>query len=164
MAPGVCVHVHDAYVAGEGVLHAALFGLVTLANLRGTPELARGELARFFAETIWYPTALLPSQGVRWQAVDDITAKATLIDGDVSSTLLFEFADTGLVRRVRAEARERLVNGVAVPTPWECRATRYEVRAGMQVPVEAEVSWIWNDGWRPYWRGRITALEYEFAR
>ncbi len=36
MLPGV--RVHDAYVAGEGILHASLFGLIPLVNLRGTGE------------------------------------------------------------------------------------------------------------------------------
>ena len=60
MMPGLTARVHDAYIAGEGVLHATLFGLVSLANLRGTPEIAQGELMRFLAEAAWYPTALLP--------------------------------------------------------------------------------------------------------
>jgi hypothetical protein len=65
MGPGLRVFVHDAYVAGEGILYAALLGLVTVADLRGTPEMAHGELMRFLAEAVWYPTALLHSQGVR---------------------------------------------------------------------------------------------------
>ncbi len=48
MMPGVTMRVHDAYIAGEGLLHAALLGLMTLANIRGTPSMARGELMRFF--------------------------------------------------------------------------------------------------------------------
>ena len=39
---------------------------------------------RFFAA--WYPTALLPRQGVRWEAVDDRSARATLEEGDVTLT------------------------------------------------------------------------------
>lgn len=70
MFPGVPALVHDAYIAGEGLLRGALFGLVPVVNMTGTPEIARGELLRFFAETAWYPTALLPSQGVRWDAVN----------------------------------------------------------------------------------------------
>jgi len=48
MMPGLAACVHDAYIAGEGMLQASLFGLISLANLRGTPEMARGELMRFF--------------------------------------------------------------------------------------------------------------------
>ena len=63
MFPGLTARVHDAYIVGERILHASLFGLVSLANLRGTAEIAQGELMRFLAEAAWYPTALLPTQG-----------------------------------------------------------------------------------------------------
>lgn len=164
MMPGIIVRVHDAYVAGEGILHAALFGLVTLADMRGTPEAAQGQLMRFFAEAVWYPTALLPNQGVRWEAVDDTSAKATMKDGKVTLTLLFRFNDTGLIGSVRSEARGRVVNGSVIPTPWEGRLWGYEIRDGMQVPMEGEVSWLLPEGLKPYWRGRITKLSYEFAQ
>jgi hypothetical protein len=164
MMPGISVRVHDAYVAGEGILHAALFGLVTLVDMRGTPEAAQGQLMRFFAEAAWYPTALLPSQGVRWEAVDDTSAKATMKDGKVTLTLLFRFNDAGLIDSVRSEARGRVVNGSVVPTPWEGRFWGYEIRDAMQVPMEGEVSWLLPEGLKPYWRGRITKLSYEFAQ
>lgn len=164
MAPGMNAFVHDAYVAGEGILHATLFGLVTVANMRGTPEAAQGELMRFFAEAAWYPTALLPSQGVRWEAVDNASARATIRDGDVTVSLLFRFNDAGLIGSVRAEARGRVVNGAVVPMPWEGRMWRYEVRAGMRIPLEAEVAWQRPESPLPYWRGRITEIAYEFAR
>lgn len=63
--PGLTVRVHDAYVAGEGLLHASLLGLLPVADLKGTPDVNVGELMRFLAEAAWYPTALLPSQGIR---------------------------------------------------------------------------------------------------
>ncbi|WP_374616403.1 DUF6920 family protein [Thauera aminoaromatica] len=77
---GVAVHVHDAYVAGEGTLHPALMGLLPLGKVQGRGVLAEAELLRFLAEAPCYPTALLPSQGVKWQAVDARSAVATLTD------------------------------------------------------------------------------------
>jgi hypothetical protein len=91
MFPGVPVHVHDAYIAGAGLLHGAVLGLVPVVNMADIPEMARDELMRFFAEAAWYPTALLPSQGVRWEAVDDSSAHATLTDGALTLQLLFRF-------------------------------------------------------------------------
>src|SRR3712207_7361598 len=81
---------------------------------------------RFFAEAAWYPTALLPSQGVRWEAVDDSSAYATLTEGDISITMLFTFNERGLIDTVRAEARGRTVGGQVVPTPWQGRFWNYE--------------------------------------
>ena len=164
MMPGLTACVHDAYIAGEGILHASLFGLVSLANLRGTPEMASGELMRFFAEAAWYPTALLPSQGVQWEAVDDSSAKAILTDGETTVTLLFRFNEEGLIRSVRAEARGRIVAGEMVPTPWEGRWWNYQLRNGMRIPIEGEVAWMLSKGPKPYWRGRIERIHYEFAQ
>lgn len=164
MMPGLSVRVHDAYIAGEGILHASLFGLVSLVNLRGTPEVAQGELMRFFAEAAWYPTALLPSQGARWEAVDDTSAKATLKDDKITLTLLFRFDDNGLIKSVRAEARGRTVAGKVIPTPWEGRWSNYELRDGMRIPLKGEVAWILPGGPKPYWRGNIERISFEFAQ
>lgn len=155
MAPGLAVFVHDAYVAGEGILHAELAGLLTLADLRGTPAVAQGELIRFLAEAAWYPTALLPGQGVRWTALDDRSARATLSDGAITVTLDFCFDAEGLIEGVRADARYRLVDGALVATPWRARFWAYEWRGGMRIPLEGEVAWELPAGPWPYWRGRL---------
>lgn len=162
MLPGLSFRVHDAYVGGEGILNARLLGL-PLVNLRGTTELARGELMRFLAEAAWYPTALLPSQGVSWTPVDGRHARATFVDGGTRVSLTFGFAANGLIETVRAEDRGRTVAGKTVPTPWEGRWTQYAERGGMQVPLEGEVAWLLPGSRKPYWRGRVTRLEYEHA-
>jgi len=164
LMPGLPARVHDAYVAGEGILHAALFGLFSLVNLRGAGDVAEGELMRFFAEAAWYPTALLPSQGVRWAAVDDRSARGTLTDGAIVLTMLFSFNEQGLLESVRADARGRTVGGKVVPTPWLGRFWGYGERGGMRVPLDAEVAWLLPEGAKPYWRGRITEIAYEFAK
>lgn len=163
MMPGLFVRVHDAYLAGEGMLHAALFGLVSVVKMPSTPDLARGELLRFLAEAAWYPTTLLPGRGLRWEAVDDASAKAILTDGGTTVTALFRFNEEGLIESVRAEDRGRAVNGDMIPTPWEGRWRHYESRGGIRIPLEGEVAWILPEGPKPYWRGRITRIAYEFA-
>ena len=165
MAPGVTARVHDAYVGGEGILHAALFGLVPVADVRGTPEAAHGELLRFFAEAAWYPTALLPSQGVRWEAVDDASARATLQDGETAATLLFRFDADGLIASFHADARGRgIIAGVATSAPWEGRYEDYAERGGMRVPLVGEVAWELPEGRKSYFKGRVTRIDHEFAQ
>ncbi len=162
--PGLPARVHDAYVAREGLLHVSLLGLLPVADLRGEDELAEGELMRYFAEATWYPTALLPSQGVAWEAVDDRSAYGTLTDGDIAITMLFTFDDRGLIDTVQAEARGRTVREEIVPTPWRGRFWNYEERNGMLVPTDGEVAWLLPEGEKPYWRGHITDLGYELAQ
>src|SRR5919199_1933891 len=164
MMPGLPVRVHDAYVAGEGILHASLLGLFSLVDMRGGGDVAEGELMRFFAEAAWHPTALLPSQGVRWEDVDDRSAYATLTEGTISITMLFTFDEQGLIETVGTEARGRTVDGEVVPTSWHGRFWNYEERGGMQVPLDGEVAWLLPEGAKPYWRGRIGEIAYEFGR
>jgi hypothetical protein len=163
VAPGLKVYVHDSYIDGVGILHASLMGLYTVANIRGTPEVAQAELMRFLPEAAWYPTRLLPSQGIKWEAVDDTSARATLNDGDVSVTLVFKFGKDDLIASARADARSRTVGATVVQTPWEGRFWNYERHDGMLVPTDGEVAWLLPTGRKPYWRGHVESIQFEFA-
>ncbi|MDD5029114.1 MAG: hypothetical protein PHH58_06385, partial [Rhodoferax sp.] len=163
MLPGLTVRVVDSYIGGNGLLRASLQGLFTVADMRGGGDIARDEFMRYFAEAVWYPTALLPSQGVRWQAVDDRSANATLVEGALSLTLLFCFNDVGLIESFRAEARGGMVDKVLVQAPWEGRFSNYQTRDGMTVPFAGEVAWMRPQGRKTYFKGAITQLGHEFA-
>ena len=160
---GFPVRVHDAYVAGTGILTPSILGLFSMGNVSGTGEPARGELMRWFAECAWYPTALLPSQGIEWVAVDATSAQATMTDGPIGLTMLFRFGDDGLISSIHADARGALVAGQIVMMPWEGRFSDYRRQDGMLIPFYAEVAWITPQGERPYFRGTIDRLAYEFA-
>jgi hypothetical protein len=138
-------------------------GLFTVAKVQGGGEIARGEFMRFFAEAAWYPTALLPSQGVRWGAIDEHSASASIADGPLTLSLLFRFNDAGLIDSVRSEARGGMVGNKVVMMPWECRLSDYQLRDGMTVPIAGEAAWIRPEGRKPYFRGTITSVSYEFA-
>lgn len=111
MADGITVRVVDAYVACVGSLQPSVIGLFDVGVLSGTGEIARGELIRFVAESVWYPTALLPSQGAQWKPVDAQTADATLTDGTITVTLRLAFNADGLLERISSTERSALVDG-----------------------------------------------------
>jgi hypothetical protein len=164
MFPGLPAHVEDSYIAGHGKLVAKVFGLFTVADSQGTGEIARGEFMRYFAESPWYPTALLPSQGVRWQAVDDACANATLVDGRINLTLLFRFNDAGLIASVRAASRGAGVgkDGVMVMLPWDCALSDYQPQGGMLIPMTGEAAWVRPEGRKVYFVGHVKMLSHEF--
>jgi len=162
MLPGLAVRVVDGYVAGQGRLRAAVLGLFTVAELHGDGEIARGELMRFFAEAAWVPTALLPSQGVQWAAVDDRSANATLTDGPLSLTLLFRFDAEGLITSAHAAARGAAVGKQMVMLPWEGSWSNYQRRDGMRVPMTGEATWLRPEGRKTYFQGEVRSLRYRF--
>jgi hypothetical protein len=161
---GVPIYVNDAYIAGEGILRGAVFGVIPVVKMASTPEMARGELMRFFAEAAWYPTALLPSQGVRWQAIDESAASATLTDGDITLTLTIQFGKDAMIESVRADARGRVVDGKTISAPWQGRFWQYENRGGIRIPIEGEVAWLLPSGTKPYWRGTTISYAPEYIK
>jgi hypothetical protein len=163
MAPAVTAFVRDGYVAGAGILHAEALALIPVADAPATPELAQGELLRHLAESVWFPTALLPGQVVTWEAIDDATARATLVDGDVSVWLDFHFGPDGLIASAHTPTRYGTFGGTLRPTPWHVRYADYQPCEGMLVPMAGEVEWQLPEGALPYWRGRITRIAYEYT-
>jgi hypothetical protein len=160
LLPGMAIHVHDAYAAGVGTLHPAVLGLFSLTKQRGTGDIARGELMRYMMEAAWYPTALLPSQGTTWSAVDEVSAGATMTDGAITLAMRFTFGAGGLIESIRADARGALVGGKVVMLPWEGHLSNYQRRAGMLVPLTAEAAWLPPGARKPYWRGTILSADY----
>jgi len=167
LAPGIAVHVHDAYIAGVGILKPSVMGLYALADVQGAGEIARDELMRYFAEAAWYPTALLPSQGVRWEGVDDRSAKATLTDGALSVTMLVALDSAGMIESSRFAARGAQnvdkSGDKTGPTPWEGRWSDYQERNGMRLPMTGEAAWLPATGRKPYFLGTVTSLAHEVS-
>jgi hypothetical protein len=161
VAPLLAVRVRDSYLDGTGAMQAKLVALASVVNEGGTPEMATGSLLRYLAEAVWLPTALLPSSGVRWEDVDDSTARATLTDSDNTATMEVHFGPRGEIERISAR-RHRDVHGTPVLTLWQGRFWDYTHVNGMMVPRQSEVGWVLPDGWFPYWRGSTTASEFEW--
>lgn len=162
MMPLIPVHVRDGYRDGSGSMLASMGGAYALTNQAATPELDAGALQRYLAEAVWFPTALLPPAGVRWDAVDEHSAKATLTDAHTTVSLTFRFDQTGDVELISGD-RFREDHGRFVATPWTVRCIEYDTHNGVRIPVECEVAWQLPEGPLPYWRGRLGDVQYEFA-
>ncbi len=159
MAPGLAVRVRDASVNGAGSMFGAALGLFTVVRMENTPQIGTAALQRYLAEACWFPTALLPSAGVVWTALDDSTARAALTVAGTTATLDFHFLSDSLIGRVFA-LRGRAVGDSSIPTPWEGRWTEWAERNGVLIPVAGEVAWLLPEGRQAYWRGRITEIAY----
>jgi hypothetical protein len=165
--PKLPIFVHDSYIQKKGILRAYFAGVIPLANMSGTAEMAQGELMRYFAEAPWYPTALLPSEKLTWKAIDQKSARLVAKDGDHEIQLIFHFKSEDLIDSVRADQRSRTVEGKLVPTAWEGRWNTYARHDGMLIPTQGEVAWLPDASnaqlRQPYWRGRLESIQYDYA-
>jgi len=155
------LRIKDLYLDGKGRANVSLFGLIPLGGDDANPELNEGELLRYLAEAVWYPTALLPSEGVRWEPIDSSTATATVEFGGATATLTFHFTDEDEVSKVHAEQRPRRVDDGYEPTPWTGRWYDYETRNGVRIPTAGEVVWHLPEGDIEAWRGQVTDISYD---
>jgi hypothetical protein len=160
----VNVRVRDAYLNNRGMMRGEILSLFPVVDAHDDARLDAGALQRYLAEAVWQPTALLPSENLRWSAIDDHRALATLTDAGTTVSLEFSFNESGEVAGIFAPARFREVNGRYEPTPWAGRFRNYEQRNGMMIPIEGEVEWRLPTGDAPYWRGQVVDASYDFAR
>lgn len=161
LAPFVSLCIRDLFRDGNGSAEVSLFGIVPLDRGEPSQELNEAELVRYLAEAVWYPTALLPSEGVQWEPIDDRTAKATIDHGDVSASLTFSFNEDDEVTRVYTEERYRRVEDGFEPTPWSGYWHNYQRRNGIRIPMEGEVVWHLPDGDLEAWQGQLTEIHYD---
>ena len=161
MLPLVPVRVRDSYLGGEGSMRAAVAGLVPIVNQHGTPEMAAASLQRFLAEAVWYPTVLLPGDGLSWSAIDDTSARVTLTDRRTTVSLDVTFGARGEIETV-STMRYRDVKDTPVATPWVGHHRDYTRLSGMMIPTSGDVAWVLPTGPEPYWRGRLTSATFDW--
>ena len=156
--PLLPVRVIDSYQDAEGALEARLRSTLPVMRAGPSPEMSQGELVRYLAEAVWYPTALLPTQGVSWEAVDDESAQATLKDPHVTATVVFHFDDAD---RVTAVTTERYHQEDGSFARWRGTFDDYEEHNGLEIPTTAAVAWESED--EPYWRGDLRSIQHVVA-
>lgn len=160
-APFLPVRVVDAYEEGTGSLRALALGVLPVADAASSPEMDHGELLRYLAESVWLPTALLPSNGVTWDPVDGRSARATVVDSGTAASLVFHFGADDLVERVVADRRYR--RDVDTFSTWQGHFGEYEWHDGVRIPTEGSVEWISPEGTAPYWCARVTRVLYDLT-
>jgi hypothetical protein len=165
MAPVLPVLVRDMFLAGKGSMRGKIAGLITVVDAAQTPQLSMAALQRHLGEAIWFPTALLPSQGVRWEPIDDSRARATLSSGGVTASVEFHFGADGLVDAVMVPDR-LFDNGKSPPEPhpWRARVLGWREFEGMKLPAQAVAEWVLDSGVYAYWRGEPVAVTLDFAQ
>lgn len=161
-APGIHIRVLDSLVDSRGAGQVSLLSAIRIASTGGTPQMNSGALHRFLAEAVWSPTALLPSERLRWSAIDDSTACATLTVHDVTVSLEFRFNAAGEVVGIFTPGRWGSFGGSYVQKPWKGRFREYVIVQGMRIPKHGEVGWYDGSVWGAVWEGTLLEAKYDF--
>ncbi len=161
IAPGLAIRVRDGYVEGAGISEGSLGAIVPLGGSKPGPAANHAALLRYFAESVWIPTALLPTSGVQWTPIDELRARATLTSADSTVSMDVTFGVDGSITHIAA-MRERAVGSMLVLTPWIGEFSEYTNVEGIMIPLVGAVSWAPVAGSFRYWRGHVDAVAYTF--
>lgn len=147
----------DRYYQGTGNMLIKLMALLTVADARG-PEIDQGTLLRYLNETMWFPSAAL-NDYVKWDAVDDNSAKAIMSYQGVTASAIFYFDEEGRLINMVAE-RYREVDGQFSLDTWSTPLSDYGEFNGIRVPTKGEGVWKLSSGDFAYIRVEVIDIEY----
>lgn len=146
----------DMYIAGKGQLTVSLFSLVNIVNAHGD-NYNEGELQRWLAESVWFPTNLLPSEKLKWLPVDKNNAKLTFNHLGLSLDLLVSFNKTGEITQM---VTKRYMNEGKKET-WIVKMKDYKLLNNIRVPIRAEAIWRLDGKDYPYASFHVKQIEYD---
>lgn len=100
---------------------------------------------------------------LEWRDVDARTREVATTVGHARATVRMDLDEHGDVASVSTPARPALERGQTVERGWGGAFSAYGTVGGVRIPTEGEAWWEHPEGRRPYWRGRITALNVDDA-
>jgi len=158
IAPFFWIEIRDHLLGGHGKTLAKLMSTFTVAEVGGA-EIDQGAMLRWLAEAFWFPFAFV-GPNIRWESIDDRSARATLLQGGLPVVATFEIDEEGKLVCVRADRYGNFGGGKVVLTPWIGRCADYRDYNGFRVPSSIEAIWDLKEGEFNPLRFRVTTLEY----
>ncbi len=150
---GVPVVGRDTFVEGRGRMFIQLGGLITVAD--GTGEtFDQGTMLRFLGEIVWFPSAALAPY-LRWEAIDDRHARATMTYKGTTTSAVFEIDAEG---RVIGLAAQRYFNGKTLEQ-WTIPMSAWSRIRGIEMPTAGGAVWKLAAGDFDYYRWEILDVE-----
>jgi hypothetical protein len=162
VTPFLHVRVLDSYFQGKGYSAVLLMSAIMIDSSKDDSKMHSSALFRYLAESPWYPTALLPENGVKWTPIDNNRAKATITDSGITISLEFTFNDSGEIEKIYTTERYGLFEGNYLKYPWEGRFSNYIEMGGMRIPSDGEVGWHLSEGFWLFWKGKIISIDYTY--
>ncbi|WP_394758494.1 DUF6544 family protein [Flavobacterium sp.] len=145
----------DFFIDEKGGLIATLFNIYNVVDAKGT-NYDNGELQRWLAESVWFPTNLLPSDKVSWTAIDENSAKLLFHSKAVSFEFIVSFNAIGEITtmesyRFMTKTRKE---------KWICRMSNYKEINNIKIPFSDQALWKLNDVEYCYAKFEIQKIEY----
>ena len=129
---------NEHYLNWESRL-ALPFGVV-----ENEPQVNQAANLGLWSETLMFPSVYLTTTGVRWDAIDEKTARLVVpFKEDEDEFIVYFDEDTNLIDRM--EAMRWKEAGDAEKTLWQAQALEWGEVQGWQMPVVFAAQWMDED-------------------
>jgi hypothetical protein len=152
----------DALVDGRAWSRFWLMGLVPVASVQGSLDVARSASFRSAMESIWVPPSLLPRNKVSWQQTGPNTARVRLQRTDPDIVLNLTLGADGSVREVVGQ-RWSNANpaGVFKLQPFGGSVAAERTFGGYTIPSSLEVgNHYGTDAYLPFFRAEVVSASF----
>ncbi len=143
LMPLVYLNGRDKYADGKGEMLIKILSLKTIVDSKENAETDQGTLLRYLSEICWFPSAAL-NEYIKWEAIDNISARATMRYKNITASGIFFFTEHGDVRGFEA-MRFGDFNGKTSLEKWHIRSMEFKVFDGIRIPCRSEVTWKLKD-------------------
>jgi len=148
----------DMFKDGKGSMIIKILSLIDVVNDSDNEKLNQATLQRYLGEIVWFPTAAL-SPLIKWEEVDSLTAKATMIFNNTTGSALFTFNENGdfikfsAMRYMGTEENSQLKE-------WIITLNEYKTYDGIKIPVKGEATWKLDDGDFTWYKLEVYDVRY----
>ena len=150
-----------SFLDGQGHGHLKLFGAMTIRELDGA-ETNQSMLFRFLSDLIWLPTGLLPTRTLRWNHIDDDTARAVIVDQGTRAEATFHMNKIGQIDRIITKSKFRDHRSGFEQTKFTLECKNYQEIDGIMVPTEVDFKWNLENGDFDYGHFSVSDIEYHY--
>lgn len=157
MAPMLFFTGLDKYYEGHGKMEIKVLSLIPVVDSQGK-EIDQSTLLRYLGEIIWFPPAALRDY-IKWESIDEVSAKATMSYKGVSASAMFYFNEKGEVINFNAK-RYMEKDGQYLLEDWGGVPKEYKEFNGIKIPNKGEVLWRLKTGDFTWLQYEITEIEY----
>ena len=149
----------DSFMGGKGSMKGRLAKAITLFDQRGI-EMDRACLVTVLAEALFVPSAALEPY-IRWEAMDDTHAKATIEAYGLSCSGIFTFSEEGEMQSFTTEDRMATgMDGNKEQVRWTAVLADYRLQGDLVLPSTLQAVWNYPEGDLLYFDGKDVAIEY----
>jgi lipoprotein signal peptidase len=157
MNPLLNIRGRDKFVDGKGEMLIKLNGLYNVVRERGD-KLDEGTIQRYLGELVWVPSLAL-SPTIEWEALDDLSARATMRYMGTSGSGTFHFNEQGDFVRFSAW-RYQGNEPDSEKFEWVITVDEYRTFDGIRVPAKMKATWRLKDGDWTWLDLEIMGLKY----